>query len=126
MKPVLIAAIIIVHLALLFYSLFIYQEHKKRSAHNLVWRFLALGLLFDVISTTCMIMGSTQSPFTVHGILGYTSLSGMIFDGILIWRHRVKKGSKESFPRWLNIYSKCAYIWWVLAYITGAVIVAIK
>ena len=124
MKPVLIAGVIIVNLALIFYTIFIINEHKKKNAHKNVVMFITLGLIFDITATICMIIGSENSPFSVHGILGYSSLSGMFVDAVLIWKHKLKCNSEKPFAQSLNVYSKIAYSWWVLAYITGAIIVA--
>ena len=123
MKPILLAGTIIVNFALILYTLFIIQEHKKKKATKLVLTFLTLGVLFDIIATICMISGSENSPFSPHGILGYSSLSAMLIDMILIWKFKIKHGSETIFPASLNRYSKIAYTWWVLAYITGALMV---
>lgn len=123
MKPILIAGTIIVNFALIFYTMFIVQEQKKKKATNLLLSFLTAGVFFDIIATICMISGSENSPFSPHGILGYSSLSAMLVDMILIWRFKLIFGSEIQFSKGLNLYSKIAYTWWVLAYITGALMV---
>jgi hypothetical protein len=42
-------------------------------------------------------------------------------DTILIWRHWGKNRGGDV-PRGLNLYTRIAYGWWVVAYIAGAVI----
>lgn len=123
MKPILIAGTIIVNFALLSYTIFIIKEHKYKRAQKSVITFLTAGIILDLVATVCMISGSENSPFSAHGILGYSSLTGMLIDTILVWRHYLKNGSEKLFSETLNKYSKIAYIWWVLAYITGALIV---
>ena len=122
MKPVLIAGTIIVNFALICYTIGIITEQRRHRVTRVVLNFLTIGVIFDVTATVCMIVGSTQSPFTLHGILGYSSLTAMGVDAILIWRHHVKC-SDAPVPRALHLYSRGAYIWWVLAYITGAALV---
>ena len=124
MKPVLVAGVAIVNLALIFYTIFIINEHKKKAAHRNVVLFITLGLIFDITATICMIIGSEKSPFSLHGILGYSSLTGMFLDAVLIWKHKLKFNSDKPFAQSLNIYSKAAYTWWILAYITGAIIIS--
>ncbi len=126
MKPILIAGSIIVTLALLSYTIGILTEQRKRVVGNIVLAFLTIGVVLDIIATTCMIIGSESSPFTVHGILGYSSLTAMLIDCILIWRFRLKQGIAAAVSSGLHMYSRLAYIWWVLAYITGAVLVALR
>ncbi len=124
MKPILLAGVIIVNFALLAYTLFIIQEHKKKRATKMLLSFLTVGVVLDVIATICMISGSENSPFSPHGILGYSSLGGMLLDMVLIWRFKLQNGSKVTFSKGLNLYSKIAYSWWILAFITGAILVA--
>jgi len=73
-----------------------------------------------------MIIVSENSPFTLHGILGYSSLTAMVIDAVLLWRFRWKKGSQEKVVRPVHLYSRIAYIWWVAAYITGTLMVLLK
>jgi uncharacterized repeat protein (TIGR03987 family) len=122
MSPVLIAGTIIVNLALLFYSIGIFTQQRRHQITRRVLFFLTVGVIFDITATTCMIIGSTNTPFSLHGILGYSSLTGMTIETILAWRHRLGRGEAEVTGG-LHLYSRLAYIWWVLAYITGALLV---
>jgi hypothetical protein len=88
--------------------------------------FLTLGVLLDITATTFMIIGSSKGPLTLHGILGYSSLAGMTTDAILIWRQKIKSGIGAAVPKGLHLYSRFAYIWWVLAFITGGLLVALR
>ena len=126
MKPILIAGTIIVQFALLFYTIFIIYEHKRQKAAKPVLFFVTIGVVVDIIATVCMIIGSENSPFSAHGILGYSSLTAMFVDAVLIWQYKMKNGAEAVFTKGLNIYSKIAYSWWVLAYITGAILVFSK
>jgi len=86
---------------------------------------LTLGVIFDIAATACMIIGSTKSPFTLHGVLGYSSLTLMLIDAVLIWRfHLTAPG--QVVPRPLHLYSRIAYIWWLLAYVTGTTLVMLR
>jgi uncharacterized repeat protein (TIGR03987 family) len=122
MKPVLIAGTTIVNLALIFYTIGILTEQRRRAVTRRVLTFLTLGVIFDIVATGCMIAGSENSPFSLHGILGYSSLTAMIVETTLAWRHRLGKGDSLVSPG-LHQYSRLAYIWWVAAYITGAILV---
>ena len=73
-----------------------------------------------------MIIGSENPAFTIHGLLGYSSLTGMLIDAILLWRLRLRKGINCEVPGGLHWYTRLAYIWWIMAYITGALIVILK
>ena len=125
MLPLARIAATVVTLALISYSIAILTEQKKRKVINLVLLFLTLGVVLDISATAMMIIVSENSPFTIHGILGYSSLTLMIIDAVLLWRFRMKSGSEEKVARPLHLYSRIAYIWWVAAYITGTLMVVL-
>ncbi|MFO7669013.1 MAG: hypothetical protein R6W31_05080 [Bacteroidales bacterium] len=126
MKPLAIFAASVVTIALISYSIAIITEQKKRLVINRVLVFLSLGVVLDISSTLMMIIVSENSPFTLHGILGYSSLTLMIIDAILLWRFRIRKGAAEIVSRPIHLYSRIAYMWWVAAYITGSLMVMLK
>ena len=116
----------IVIFALLAYSLSIITEQRSRLVTPFVLRFLTIGIFLDVTATIFMIIGSSKSAFTLHGFLGYSSLAGMLIDTILIWRFHLKSKSGTLVPRWLHLYSRFAYSWWVIAFITGLMLVVLR
>lgn len=122
MNPILRAGVIIVNLALLSYSIGIIREQRRRQVTPGILAFLTVGVGFDVIATTCMILGTSRSLFTLHGFLGYSALAAMLTDTVLVWRQYRRHGS-GSVPRGLHLYSRYAYSWWVVAYVTGAALV---
>ena len=122
MNPILITGSIIVTFALIFYTMAIFQEQKTVRFTKKLLIFLTLGITLDITATAFMIIGSSNSPFTLHGLLGYSSLTLMFLDTILIWHGKSKKGLNQPIPLKLHNYSRLAYTWWVLAYITGAII----
>lgn len=126
MLPLAKIAATVVTLALISYSIAILTEQRKRLVINLVLVFLTLGVILDVSATAMMIIVSENSPFTLHGILGYSSLTLMLIDAVLLWRFRTKNGPSERVSRPLHLYSRIAYIWWVAAYITGTLMVVLK
>ena len=126
MLPLARIAATVVTLALISYSIAILTEQRKRRVINIVLIFLSLGVMLDIGATTMMIIVSENSPFTLHGILGYSSLTLMIIDAVLLWRFRIRHGSEEKVARPLHLYSRIAYIWWVAAFVTGSLMVMLK
>lgn len=116
----------IVTLALISYSIGVLTEQKKHKVIKTVLAFVTIGIVLDVTATICMIIGSTNSPFTFHGFLGYSALLVMLIDVILIWSFYKKNGSDLEVPKKLHRYTLYAYLWWVIAYITGSMLVMIK
>ena len=126
MAPVLIAGISIVNLALISYSIAIYLQNKSRLFSRRVMTFLTIGVSFDIIATVCMVIGSSEGAMTLHGIIGYTSLAGMLTDTILSYRNVSRNGINSPVSKQFHTGSKSAYLYWVLAYITGALIIALR
>ena len=115
-------AFLTIPLALLAYTVGIIAEQRSRRVSRLVVGFLSAGVVFDVVATGFMIAGSSTGPFTLHGLLGFSALAAMIVETSLAWRHRVKAGD-APVPTALHTYSRIAYSWWVVAYVTGAILV---
>lgn len=125
MKPVLIAGITLVNIALASYTTAIVTQNRKMRMSRNVLIFLSVGVFFDITATICMIIGSGHF-LTVHGVIGYSSLIGMLTDTILSYRLVSKSGVGASVPVRFNRISTSTYIYWVLAYITGAVLVMLR
>jgi len=116
----------IVIFALASYSIAIFTEQRKKILRRRILVFLTLGVALDITATIFMILGSSKGIFTLHGIIGYSSLIGMFIDAVLIWRLKINKGSYSPVPDNIHIYSRYAYIWWIIAFITGGLLVALR
>jgi hypothetical protein len=114
--------IFFVHFALIFYTLFILFESKRQRTDNLVLLLISFAVLFDITATACMMIGTTRTYFTFHGIMGYIGLLLMIIDFILLIRHRIKFGVDTLITKQLYVYSKIAYFWWIIAFVTGVIV----
>ncbi|MCF6270526.1 MAG: hypothetical protein L3J41_12500 [Melioribacteraceae bacterium] len=126
MSLIILAGVILIHIALILYTVFIYKEHKYKRATKGLLIFITLAVAFDMSATISMMLGTTETYFTLHGIFGYTALLVMIIDATLIWRHKNKVGSEVPFSINLNRYSKFAYVLWVFAFATGVYLAASK
>jgi len=123
MNPVLAAGTRVVVLALLSYTAAMFFEQKKRLISKPVLIFQSLGLALDITATTMMIIGSRNTPFTVHGIFGYSALAAMIVKTFLFLRFHLKNGPKRKIIRSIHLYSWTAYAWWLFAFILGSLLV---
>ena len=109
--------------ALLAYSIGVITEQIKKKVNKTVLLFITSGLILDIIATSFMIYGSSNSAFTLHGFLGYSALLAMLIDTYLIWKNYLKYG--ENISNAIHKYSLTAYLWWVIAFITGGLLVAL-
>lgn len=122
MSPILIAGTVIVNLALVSYAIGILSEQRSHRVSAATLNWLRLGVVLDVTATGCMIAGSSSGPFTFHGLLGFSSLAAMVAETSFAWRHRASSGDGPVAP-WLHSYSRIAFGWWIVAYVTGAALV---
>lgn len=125
MNPTLITGTVIVTLALICYSIAVITEQRKKMLSAFIMTFLTIGIVLDVTATIFMISGSSNMPFTPHGVLGYSALLVMLIDTILNWQHWRKNGSRQAVPDKLHRYTRAAYTWWVIAYIVGGMMAAL-
>lgn len=116
----------IVQAALVSYSISIITEQRKKIVSRNIITFLTLGVIFDITATIFMILGSSRGAFTFHGLLGYSSLAGMLTDSIFLWRFYLKNPSGTQVPEKTHRYTLYAYLYWICAYITGALMVAFR
>ena len=126
MNKLLMVGTSVVFFALLFYTIGIFTEQKHKKVLPKVLLFLTMGIIADIIATGFMIAGSSKGIFTLHGIIGYSSLLGMLIDNVLIWRLKIRSGMNADVPDSIHIYSRYAWIWWVIAFITGGLLVVIS
>jgi len=117
---------VIVTLALISYSIGVITEQKKHQVVKKVLIFITAGIILDITATAFMIAGSTNSPFTFHGFLGYSALLAMLIDAVFIWNYYKQNGSDKAVSKKLHRYTLVAYLWWVIAYITGSMLVMVK
>ena len=109
--------------ALLAYSIAVLTEQFKKKVNKTVLIFLTLGIVLDITATSFMIYGSSNSAFTLHGMLGYSALLAMLIDAYLIWKNYLKVG--ENIKNSIHVYSLVAYLWWIVAFVTGGLLVAL-
>jgi hypothetical protein len=126
MKTVSMIASFVVTMALVFYSIGFSKENGRKMVTGRVLLFYTIGVTLDITATILMIIGSSKGMVTPHGMIGYSSLLGMLTDTILLWRYNIKHGSETIVNRSLHLYSRIAFTWWVMAYITGGLLVALS
>jgi hypothetical protein len=122
MNPTLIAGTVIVTVALISYSIAVISEQRKRKISGFVLLFLTAGICLDITATIFMIIGSHRIPITFHGVMGYSALGGMLIDTVLIWKSRLWLKKTETVSKNLHLYTRIAYLWWVIAYFAGGFI----
>jgi len=117
MKPYTLIAIAIVTLALVCYTVGTLASQRSRRVTATALGFLALGLIFDIVATIFMILGS-GTLISLHGVLGYSALAGMLIEVAIAWRWRSRHGER-TVTEGMRRYARLAYGYWLLAFISG-------
>lgn len=120
----LVAAIICITLALVFYTVGVWSEKLQR---GLKGRHLALfwaGLVFDTTGTTLMSKIAGGFELNFHGITGLLAIVLMIFHAL--WATLVlAKGSERSRA---NFHRFSLMVWaiWLVPYFSGMIFAMMK
>lgn len=123
MNPISIFGAFIITFALLFYGVGSITLQRFKMVSRIVFWFLLIGIVLDFTAITCMIIGAQGTPFTPHGLLGYSAFLVMFVYFILVARLFWKEGRNARINKSLERYAKFAYAWWVIAYFTGFLLV---
>ena len=100
------------------------QRFKEISKSTLM--FFTLGTLLDVMAIIFMIKGAQNTPYTFHGVLGYSSFVIISVSVFLIWREFFKVGFYVKLRPKVLLYARMAYLYWVITYLTGSILIMVK
>lgn len=123
MQPIVVAAVSIVTLALVCYTVATSAHQRSHRITGAVAAFLTIGVAFDVTATLCMVVAAGSLRFTAHSFLGWSALLGMVIETILAWRHRLQYGPEVPVSSGKRLYARLAYAYWVLAFVSGGTMV---
>jgi len=113
------SAVVLITLALVFYSIGIWSERFARYLKN--WHVVCfwLGLLFDISGTYAMHLLNTR-PFNIlepHTLTGQIALWVMLVH--VIWATYVIKRGSEKAHRKFHVYSIHVWMLWMIPYFMG-------
>ncbi len=115
----------IVVFALIAYTIGVVMEQRSRVLSSRVLLFITLGVVLDITATILMVYGSSKTGISLHGVIGYSSLLAMSIDAILLWKLKFDKGLNVFIDKSIHTYTRYAYFWWVIAFITGLLLVVL-
>lgn len=124
MKPFTLVAVTLVTLALIAYTVGTVGQQRARRVTGSVVGFLTVGVVLDVVATVFMILGSGKI-LSIHGLLGYSALAGMLIEVWIAWRWRMKQG-EAPITNGMALYARAAYAYWVIAFLSGGLLVGMS
>ncbi len=124
MTGTLIAAIITITLALVFYTIGVWSEHRSKRLKAIHLAFFWFGLCMDTTGTLLMGRIAEQSVFSgklsLHGITGALAIILMIVHAI--WATIVLARNNEASAKNFHRFSIAVWAIWLVPYILGMVI----
>ena len=124
MSPVLTAAIITITLALIFYTVGVWSEHKSKILKKSHLVFFWLGLCMDTTGTLLMgkiaDKGGTSVTVSLHGVIGAVAIVLMIIHAV--WATIVLVKNRESLTKSFHKFSLAVWCIWLVPYILGMII----
>jgi hypothetical protein len=123
MNPISLAGAFVITFSLLSYGIGSISLQRFKVVSTAVLVFLTVGIVLDIVAATLMIIGSENKPFSMHGFIGLSAIAVMLTDVVLLWRYFRKNGNEVTVEKPLLTFSKIAYLWWIIAYITGSVLI---
>ena len=120
-----IAAIVSITLALLFYTIGVWWERKDRELRKVHILFFCMGLVCDITGTTLMSVMAKNGDdpgsglTNLHGITGLIAIVLMLFHAVwaLIVLVRGKDVEKQRFHR----FSIFVWMIWLIPFVLGMV-----
>ncbi|MGN0427425.1 MAG: HsmA family protein [Agathobacter sp.] len=123
MTSTLVAAIITITLALVFYTIGVWSEHRAKTLKVIHLVFFWLGLCMDTTGTMLMsrIADSSNKSgmFSAHGVTGLLAIILMIIHAV--WATIVLVKKSENASKNFHKFSLVVWIIWLIPYILGTV-----
>ena len=124
MSTTLIVAIITITLALVFYTIGVWSEHRAKNLKVIRVMFFWLGLCMDTTGTMLMSKiaenGDKSGMFSTHGVTGLLAIILMIVHAI--WATIVLVKKSESASKNFHKFSLTVWIIWLIPYILGMIV----
>lgn len=125
MEPLLILAIIMISLALVFYTWGVWAEHRKGKLEPKHLILFLIGLFFDTSGTITMSVIAKGNEVVASGINWHAITGGFAIGLMLIhalWAAIVIKKKNETSQKSFHKFSLLVWLLWLIPYVSGAFI----
>lgn len=119
---ILVAAIVTITLALVFYTIGVFSERRNGELKIKHLLFFGLGLIFDTTGTTLMsrLVNDAGGANPLHQITGLIAILLMAFH--FIWAIVVLVKGNPQAKKTFHRFSLVVWIFWLVPYIIGMII----
>lgn len=119
MNPISVIGAFVMTLAFLAYGIGSVTLERFRIVGSVVLIFFSLGILFESAAILMMIIGSNGSITVLHAIIGAIAFALMFVNSVWAWFVYLSMGIDAHVNTWLLNYTKTAFFLWVMAYLSG-------
>jgi len=123
MNPISVVGAFTITISFLAYGIGSISLLRFKKVSTIVLIYLTLGICFDFLGIVFMTLGRGDNSLTFHGVIGYIALMLMLIGTIGMWWNFFKFGKNSPIGKKLMYYSRFAYLFWVIAYFTGSLII---
>ena len=117
MTPLIFWGAILFTLALVFYSVGIWNDYWHKQLKPWHLSMFGLGVLTDSLGTLCMYLHVGHLIFTAHSISGFLGLFLMVFH--FVWAVLVIKNNDTSRQETFHRFSVLVWGFWMISYVSG-------
>jgi len=121
MKPIILVGTVAITLSLILYSIGMVRALRKQLITKNITLLLTIGLVSELVAVSCMSIGSTKPITTPHGLIGLAGILIMLSIVGLSWKSIIQKSNNNTLSGNLYFYYLFAYVLWIIAYLTGAI-----
>ena len=122
MSPLLMKAVIAVTLALIFYTIGVWSEHRAKVLKPVHLAFFWLGLCMDTAGTMMMSKLADEATGGLTGVHGITGLIAIILMMIhAVWATAVLVRKDEKAAHTFHKFSIVVWIIWLVPFVIGMI-----
>jgi uncharacterized repeat protein (TIGR03987 family) len=115
--PLILTGAIFFTLALVFYSVGIWNDYYHQQLKKWHLTMFGLGVITDTIGTLCMYFHVGHLIFTAHSVSGFLGLFLMIFH--FGWAFFAIKNNDITLQKTFHRFSIFVWGFWMISYISG-------
>ena len=120
MSPILMKAVTAITLALIFYTIGVWAEHRAKVLKPVHLVFFWLGLCMDTAGTLMMSKladGSSGGLMSAHGISGMIAIILMMIHAL--WATAVLVRRDENAMHYFHRFSTAVWVIWLVPFVIG-------
>ncbi|MCK3683440.1 hypothetical protein [Maribellus sp. YY47] len=122
MDPIILLISFIMTLAFLAFGIGSVSLERFKIIGTIVLVFFTTGFLFNAAAVLLMVLLIPSSLLSTNGLIMFSSFTIMLVDTVWVWARYLKNGIDSDVSKGIVLYTKIAFLVWVLNYLWGIVL----